>query len=305
MLDLANLRDRCRGTLIGVGLGDAIGAPFEGQPNPSRQAIVELLGAPDALRTTDDTAMTIAVAEAIVAAGYVDQKQLVGHLAVRYLADTDSGYGRSPVVLDAVHSGAPWHQASDIGDGGLRGDGAATRVAPVAIAAYASAELTSTWAAAQAEVTHAHPAAIDGARLIALATHHALISPAPPNWHDRTRLAALLAEQAHTDELAAGLRSAPPAPGAAIRGTASEAVPAAIHVAAQHGADVVDAIGAAVELGGDTDRVAAMAAGIVGAHLGLAAIPGRLVDRLEDHGLLIELADNLLEVAIRSHGPSN
>lgn len=304
MLDLANLRDRCRGALIGVGLGDAIGAPFEGQPNPNRDEVVELLGTSCFLRTTDDTAMTLAVGEAIVAAGRVDQEQLVEHLAVRYLDDPDRGYGRSPVVLDAVHAGVPWRQAADIGDGGLRGDGAAMRVAPVAIAAYTSAELTSVWAAAQAEVTHAHPTAIDGARLIALATRQALISPAPPNWHDRTRLAALLAEQAHTDELGAGLRGAPPSPGAAIAGSASAAVPAAIHVAAQHGDDLIATIRAAVELGGDTDTVAAMAAGIVGAHLGVAAIPAALVERLEHHGQLVELADSLLEVAVRTSDPS-
>lgn len=304
MLDVTELRDRCRGALIGVGLGDAIGAPFEGRPNPHRDEIIELLGASDHLRTTDDTAMTLAVAEAIVAAGRVDQEQLVEHLAARYLADPDRGYGRSPIVFNAVHAGVSWRQASDIGDGGLRGDGAAMRVAPVAIAAYTSAELTSTWAAAQAEVTHAHPTAIDGARLIAFATRYALVSPAPPNWHGWSRLAALLAEQAHTDQLAIGLRGAPPCPGAAIAGTASAAVPAAIHVASQHGDDVVDAIRAAVELGGDTDTVAAMAAGIVGAHLGLAAIPGALVERLEHHGQLIELADSLLEVAIRTSGRS-
>lgn len=304
MIDLADLRDRSRGALIGVGLGDAIGAPFEGRPNPNRQKIIEFLSASEVLRTTDDTAMTLAVGEAIVAAGQVDQDHLVGHLAARYLEDPGRGYGRSPDVLRAVHAGVPWKLASVTADGGLRGDGAAMRVAPVAVAAHTSEELTDAWAAAQAAVTHAHPTAIDGARLIALATRYALVSPASPNRCDWARLAARLADHAHTDELALGLRSRPPGPGAAIAGTATAAVPAAIHVAAQHGDGLIEAIGAAVELGGDTDTVAAMAGGIVGARLGLANIPARLVERLEHHEQLIELADGLLEVAIRTSGPT-
>lgn len=303
MLDLADLRDRCRGALIGVGLGDAIGAPFEGQTNPSPEAVVEVLWSPHDLRTTDDTAMTLAVGEAIVAAGSVDQEQLARHLAVRCLADPDRGYGRTPEVLNAIHRGVPWRDAANTADGGLRGDGAAMRVAPVAIAAYTSAELTSIWAAEQAEVTHAHPTAIDGARLIALAIRHALLSPAPPSWTDRTRLAVVLAEHAQTDRLAQALRSAAPAPGAAIPGTASAAVPAAIHTVALHGDDLTATIRAAVELGGDTDTVAAMAAGTVGAHVGLSSIATGLVERLEGHEQLIALADDLLAVAIREHGP--
>lgn len=301
MLDLADLRDRCRGALIGVGLGDAIGAPFEGQSNPSSEAIVELLWSPHDLRTTDDTAMTIAVGEAIVAAGHVDQDQLAHHLARRCLADPDRRYGRTPEVLNDVHRGMPWRQAAHTADGGLRGDGAAMRVAPVAIAAYLSAELTDMWAVAQAEVTHAHPTAIDGARLIALATRHALLSPATadPEW---ARLPALLAEQARTERLATALRGAAPGPGAGIPGTASAAVPAAIHMAALYGDDLIATIRAAIELGGDTDTIAAMAAGIVGAKVGFSAITTALVDRLEAHEELIALADDLLTIAITSPG---
>lgn len=303
MLDLVLLRDRCRGALIGVGLGDAIGAPFEGQASPKPEAIVERLWSPHELRTTDDTAMTLAVGEAIVAAGHVDQDQLVRHLADRYLADPDRGYGRTPDVLTAIHRGEPWREATGGPDGGLEGDGAAMRVAPVAIVAHTSIELTSTWAAEQAEVTHAHPTAIDGARLIALATRQALVSPAPPDRTDWTRLPALLAEHADTDVIATALRATAPAPGADIPGTAAAAVPAAIHIASQHGDDLVAAIRAAVALGGDTDTIAAMAAGIVGAHLGLTSIASALVDRLEGHEQLIALADDLLTVAIREHGP--
>lgn len=304
MLDLANLSDRCRGALIGVGLGDAIGAPFQGQPNPSPEAIVELLWSPHDLRTTDDTAMTLAVGEAIVAAGRVDQDQLAAHLAARYLADPDRGDGPTADVLTAIHRGVPWRQAAHTSDGGLQGHGAATRVAPVAVAAHASVELTSTWAVKQAEVTHRDATAIDGARLIALAIRHALLSPAPPDLTDWAHLPALIAEQADTDRLATALRGAGPRPGTAIPDTANAAVPAAIHTAALHGDDLIVTIRAAIELGEDTGTVAAMAGGIVGARLGLSSIASTLVERLEGHEQLVALADDLLSLAIREHGPS-
>ncbi len=42
------------------------------------------------------------------------------------------------------------------------------------------------------------------------------------------------------------------------------------------------AVARAIGLGDDTDTLAAMSGALVGAHLGVAAIPPRLLDRLED-----------------------
>ena len=43
-----------------------------------------------------------------------------------------------------------------------------------------------------------------------------------------------------------------------------------------------DAVARAIGLGDDTDTLAAMAGALCGAHLGVGAVPGRLLDRLEN-----------------------
>lgn len=299
MIDTQRLRDRCRGTLVGAALGDAVGAPFEGDQAPRNEAVVELLWGVKELRYTDDTAMTIAVAESIVDRAGLDQESLVESLAGRFEADPARGYGSTPQVLRAVRAGRPWRAARlEPPGGGLRGDGGAMRATPVAVLAVLDPDNAARLGEQQAEVTHAHPVAIDAAQLQVRAIVAALTSPDRGQWNARAVLPAALASHAHSAELAEQLRAARPRPGAGISSDAAHAVPAAIHVAARHGDDVVDTIRAAIALGGDTDTVASMAAAITGAHVGFDDIPTGLVVRLEDHEKLIRLADELLAVAL-------
>ncbi len=53
----------------------------------------------------------------------------------------------------------------------------------------------------------------------------------------------------------------------------------------------------ALEVGGDTDTIAAMAGGIFGARHGLGAMPSEALDRLEDRARIEKLARDLCQVA--------
>jgi poly(ADP-ribose) glycohydrolase ARH3 len=69
------------------------------------------------------------------------------------------------------------------------------------------------------------------------------------------------------------------------------------------------AIGNAILLGGDTDTIAAMAGAICGAFLGRAAIPARLLSKLEDRhqgrSYIEELAIKLMYAHEALARPSN
>ena len=88
-----DLADRFRGCLLGLAVGDALGAPYEGLPALD---IFHRFGPPDVIASnpsgdvlyyTDDTQMMIGVAETLVEHGRIEMARpgrVVGHRPVRH-----------------------------------------------------------------------------------------------------------------------------------------------------------------------------------------------------------------------------
>jgi poly(ADP-ribose) glycohydrolase ARH3 len=276
--------DRARGALLGTFVGDALGMPFEGAPSGPHPERLEMLEARLGRGTyTDDTQMAIALAESLLERGGVDEN----HLGRAFLAayDPQRGYGSGTrAVLALIAEGVPAVDAatrSFEGRGSL-GNGAAMRVAPVAVRYANEYEALLSAARRSARVTHAHPIGIDAAVAQAAAIGAALRGEDP--------LGAAAAAAA-TPELRRSLAAAdrllaelpPPDSVAAELGNGSaghESVPAAVYATVAHGR-FEDAVGFTVRCGGDTDTIAAMAGAIAGARDGAAAIPARWLDALE------------------------
>jgi poly(ADP-ribose) glycohydrolase ARH3 len=72
-------------------------------------------------------------------------------------------------------------------------------------------------------------------------------------------------------------------------------VPAAIYCFLRHPDSFEDAVVEAVSLGGDTDTIASMTGAISGARLGIEAVPGEWVEKLENRNYIEDLALRLLE----------
>ncbi|MBX5442702.1 MAG: ADP-ribosylglycohydrolase family protein [Solirubrobacteraceae bacterium] len=277
--------DRARGALLGTFAGDALGMPYEGAPPAAVPERLEMLDARLGRGTyTDDTQMTIALAESLLERGVVDAEALGRAFARAH--DPRRGYGSGTTdVLRRIRSGTHPHAAASAafaGKGSL-GNGAAMRVAPVAVRYCGNGDLLAHAARASAGVTHAHPIAVDAAVAPGAAIAAALDGEPP-------RGAALAA--ATTPELSDRLASArelldarpePAAVAAALgnRPTAHESVPAAIYAAAAH-ESVEQSITFAIRCGGDTDTIGAMAGTIAAARAGASAIPARWTEALED-----------------------
>ena len=307
--------DAAVGCLLGLALGDALGAPFEGRRRVAPDEVDQLVSGAGQLRWTDDTHMTLTLARALVAEGLtIDTERLGDRFAASYQEQPWRGYGSGPPRVFALAEGGrsyPEAAASLFGGRGSFGNGAAMRCAPVAIAGYPDPARTEALAAAQATVTHHHPEAVDGAVLVALVVGLALATPAAEAL--RVRAATLDPGPLRSPALQAAWDRVQAAAGAGPRGTgggllslagrfgtsvaARESVPAAISVALGVGADLVRTIRAAICLGGDTDTVAAMAGAIAGAHLGAGAIPPLLLQRLEAHEQLSAAGLALAEAA--------
>lgn len=276
--------DRARGAMLGTFCGDALGMPFEGAHPADVPERLEMLDARLGRGTyTDDTEMAIVLAESLLERGGIQPEALGRAFADGF--DPRRGYGSGTIgVLRLVRSGVHPHDAarSSFGGQGSQGNGAAMRIAPVAVRYAGDGAAVADAARASALVTHAHPVGVDGAVVQATAIAVALSGEPPLEAAARVATTAELRDRLAT---AGELLDASPAPAelAAALGNLSTAhlsVPAAVYAAAVH-ESVEEAIVFAVRCGGDTDTIGAMTGAIAGAREGAGAIPSRWLDVLE------------------------
>lgn len=297
--------DRISGALLGLALGDAGGAPYEG--GILERALWSLVGSRGGKqRWTDDTQMTIDVIESLVECGRVDQGDLARRFAQSYR--WSRGYGPSAArVLKRIRRGQHWEAASRlVFPEGSFGNGGAMRAPAVGLFfATAGEEEIVKAACATAAVTHAHPLGREGAVLIALATALA--------YNDASSLSIIerLCQRAESPEFSRRLHQA----GSWLRAgdivapqmvagelgngiAAVESCVTAVYVAlAFRSNSFGELLEFAIELRGDVDTIAAMAGAVWGAARGLDALPGALLERLEQCGRLEALAQSLAEAA--------
>lgn len=288
--------DRGVGCLLGLALGDALGAPFEG--GPIERLLWRVVGRTreGRRRFTDDTQMSLDLAESWIANGGLDLDDLARRFAASYR--WSRGYGPSAArLLRAVARGADWREASRATHAeGSFGNGAAMRAPVLGIALFERPDDLAEVAASSARVTHAHPLGVEGARLIAAVTREALAG-------DREFLEVARArarEQPYRERLAAasGVTLAP----AAVREALGNGIAAldscvtALYLAqAFVDREFEELISLTRELGGDVDTIGAMAGAVWGASRGAGALPAEWIARLEQHERIAQVARALVQ----------
>lgn len=289
--------DRFTGCLLGVALGDALGAPYEFRHPPFEVAHEFRPGvfgtAPG--HPTDDSTLAVACAEALLhergdfAAGYVR----------RLVAWADSG---PPDIGNQTHRAVEaWragHPPPD--DETAQGNGSLMAVAPVGLRFAGDAGAARTAASAFARLTHPSPAAaecnVTYVGLISAALHGGgdvgdgadSLSPvpAPAGLGDPAALPAVPAPSGAGD---------PAGPGMGWCRLTLHLASRAAQDAAEAGP--FEALIRLVGLGGDTDTNAAVAGGLLGALYGTAAWPADLVDQLALREQMEQLAADLWRTA--------
>lgn len=307
--------DRFRGALLGTMVGDAMGAAVEGFP---REVIVSRLGRVtemlDSRRGrgcyTDDTQMMIALAQVLGAGGgQLDQDRLADAFAADF--DWRRGYGLNAAhILSSIRDGLAWREAVRLHGypGGSFANGAAMRVAPVALAFFGDAAAVAVASDLQAEVTgHTHPIGRFGSRLQAMAVRRAVRRGLAGEPFDGVAFAEemLGAGPAEFDAALAWIRRHPSAEaddaeralGTSLKASCS--VCAALWAFVRRPDSAEEAIIEAVNLGGDTDTIGAMTGAMAGGFHGAAALGEEWTSALEngpkgrDH--VLDLADRLAE----------
>lgn len=238
--------------MIGAIAGDIIGSIYERRPIKTKEFP---LFSPFC-RFTDDTVLTVAVAEAIMTGrSYLEAVREIGR---RY---PDAGYGGTFIRWLHAASSEPYNSW---------GNGSAMRVSPVGFA-FDSQEDVLREAALSAEITHDHPEGIKGAQATALAVFMARTGQSKDEM--RAEIAARF--RYNLDRSVDSIR-----PGYAFDVSCQGTVPEAI-VAFLDSTSYEDAVRSAISLGGDSDTLACITGAIAEAFYG--GVPREIQDRAEQH----------------------
>ena len=321
-------RDRIRGCLLGLAIGDAYGAPIEFL---RRREIIERFG-PDGPHDlepwgshpggayTDDTQMSVATARGLLdwraASGWApgatadqDALEALEHAIGRRYVEWYRSHawdGRAPgtACLTALGSGIPVDS---------KGCGGVMRVAPLGCADLGRAAFEA--GARAAALTHRHHTSDaasgfqarivdwlvggeDDLRAAARAARSTLVAwPESGGALDAVDTAIALAGDASVETYEALGRighvgvETPDAPGKGW--VAEEALGIGLFCALRFAGDFAAALRAAAVISGDSDSTASIAGAMLGAAGGTAALPAAWREKVEDRDELLRLADDL------------
>ena len=149
--------------MYGAILGDMIGSPYEFDQGDKTKDF-ELFDKRKRIRYTDDSAMTIAIAKAIMTAGLDSDESAMKREFVAVMQDIGKRYAQGE------YGGrfSEWLKSSDPQPYGSWGNGSAMRVSSVGWF-FDFLERTREVARWSAEVTHDHPEGVKGAESVASA----------------------------------------------------------------------------------------------------------------------------------------
>lgn len=110
---ISTQQDRFRRALLGAAVGDAFGAPFEGARVVGAAHLDALEASSEILRFTDDTHMTIGLAESLIAQDGFDGSHLAETFIRHYESEPWRGYGPGPPhVFALIRRGISWQDAA-------------------------------------------------------------------------------------------------------------------------------------------------------------------------------------------------
>jgi ADP-ribosyl-[dinitrogen reductase] hydrolase len=295
-----NLVRRATASLLGLAVGDALGATTEFM-NPvdirKRYGIHDRIRGGGWLnlapgRVTDDTEMAQCVARAILGKGGWDLPAVAEEFA-RWLRGNPVDVGAT--CRRGIRDFILKRQLSTPPNEWDAGNGATMRVAPVALFALGDEKLLSRLALEQARLTHNHPLSDASCVTVARMVHRGILG---------TPMAGL---RAAAEELA-GLHPEFRFEGRAGGATAyvADTLRTVFHdFFSTRGFE--ECLVRIVNRGGDADTNGAIAGAIAGAHYGLEAIPGRWLRALDPfvREELTETAERLVRLSplFRTAGP--
>ena len=313
---------RCIGSIVGLAVGDAIGYPAEFRRRAQILAEIGNEGIHDfiALKDprfsrpfftgpdhppgtfTDDTQMSIAVAESLLSADGADLDEIMEEMSRRFVAwagSSDNNRAPGGACMQGCENlfrGVPWREA---GVPDSKGCGSAMRVAPIGLL-YDDLDRVAEVARASTLLTHGHPAALDAAAAAALMVAIALQNGTPQQMYEEIekRCCDSSVDFAATWRKIPAMLTLPPEQVLTenVLGegwVGEEAVASALYCCWRSPDDYPTAVLTAINTDGDSDSIGAITGSVMGARLGIIAIPAKWREGVESSSYLHDLGRRL------------
>lgn len=305
-----SLKNRQRGTLVGLAVGDALGAAIEFQPPGTFDPVTGYrAGGPHGLdpgEWTDDTSLALALADSMAegwdlndqARRYVswwrEGEYSVNGRCFDIGITTRSALTRFKNSGDAKSSGDPSERAS--------GNGSIMRIAPVPIRFAGhfpdQIEQLAQFAAESSLTTHASPQCLSACRYMGLVLA-GLINGIDrdqvlsPGWEPLRQLRAIEPLHPEVEAVAAGSFHGVQPPEIAGSGYVVKSLEAALW-AFHDAVDFREAVLKAVNLGDDADTTGAVCGQLAGAFWGEAGIPDEWLSGLARRDMIEDALAGLM-----------
>ncbi|WP_444929847.1 ADP-ribosylglycohydrolase family protein [Microbulbifer sp. SSSA002] len=292
--------DKYKGCFSGLAIGDSFGAPYEG--GLLERQLWKLIGKTrqGKRRYTDDTQMSMDIATSFLEHNGFDQDHMAKQFAQSY--QWSRSYGPSAAqLLKGVKKGKHWQDLNRKKfKQGFAGNGAAMRAPIIALCYPQNDPQLKQYVQGVSEITHAHPAAIEGAYLIAITICEALQERSNRQIVDKLlasctvdiyrrklkKCSTLLFHRhlPHPQQIRQWLGNGITAPESCIT---------AIYFGLKYRSSPLNSLLAAIfYLGGDTDTLAAMAASIWGTLNGAESMKN-LAAEVENIDFISRLSEKL------------
>ncbi len=290
-------KDAIHGLMMGVAIGDALGLPREGL---KRRTALKMFGRPQ-LRFrlfpgvglySDDTQLMLMAAQATLRSRSEWRPFRSSYLRrlAWYPLSIPVGAGRATITA-ALKS---WLRSIGLSTGcNSAGNGPATRALFLTLALNGTDHRTLKWIEDSTRLTHNHALAVDGCQTLSRLAQLASVSTRS-SIDCRDALEQLIAgsKEVAIKEKLEQLRSflqQDRSPSAVARhfgwdtGISGFIVPTTVmscYCFLRYPTNFDRAVLSAIGLGGDTDSVAAIVGGLVGAHIGYEKLPARVIEQI-------------------------
>lgn len=275
-------RGRFRGALLGLAIGDAVGATVEFRPRGTFPPLTDMVGGGpfnlEAGRWTDDTSMALCLAESLLASGGNSLKDQCERYLSWYRRGVWSSKGYCFDIGNATRAALEKFEldqdpCAGSDDPHSAGNGSIMRLAPVVLYYASNRDQAIAAAIESSRTTHQAPTCLDAC----------------------AELGAILWDLLHaeTPQLTSRERDE-------IRGSGYvvESLEAAVW-AFRTGKSFEECVLLAANLGDDADTTAAITGQMAGAWYGVRGIPESWRNKCYRAAEIVSLADQLYEVAIK------
>ncbi|MGH7680410.1 MAG: ADP-ribosylglycohydrolase family protein [Candidatus Eiseniibacteriota bacterium] len=299
------LRDRYRGTLLGLAVGNALGLPVESWPRAEirrryPKGVREIDATELKLPWDDDLSQAVMLAEAILEHDTLQHDDLAARL-MKWDESNGRGMGnQTRAVINALRNGISPSEAARIvweSDGGSpAGNGAVMRCAPVAMRWKDQGSRLIEETDHSVRITHHDPRCVWSAYVVNIAIARALngrkvtideiaadlelVDVDPHTHHAISSVSGFGLERLRLD--------------GSTMGFTLKTMQVGLWCL-EHASDFEESLVAVIDAGGDTDTNGAVAGAVLGALLGAGAIPARWTKNVPRAEHLILLADRLLD----------